>query len=144
MEPDNRVASGCQPLQPVAVQPATLPRKPQPLPKELDAILLKHSKVFSDDLFKLQRARKTKAQLDKDFKVFDESDGYTDTHKPAKTSLTFAELDLQFEDATAQAHDITVTIPMGATRREAIVAFHRAYTSFWLRNHRDAQADRVH
>ena len=134
----------------VAATPV-VPQQPQQsqevefvIPPELDKEILKCTRQFKDDVLKLVRAKKRLAKLHGDANVFSGDDSsYPKSHSAFKSQVSFAELDNAVNDAAMSPVSITIEIPQGTTRREAMRKVHRQCAVFQNAMQLEAQLDHV-
>ena len=116
----------------------------QSIPPELDKIILSRTRSFKHAVFTLARARTYSSKLAEAEGVFNgDNTSYPKSQKQFRSPISFAELDLPLEAASSGDHLVTITIPAGSSRREAMRLVHRESAKHFNTVLLEAQSDRI-
>jgi len=110
------------------------------IPEVLDKFILKKTREYRDNVFKLAKSLKFKETLDAQRYVFENTTSdYPKGYTAFRSQSSFAELDAPLNDSAMEEWVFEVKIPQGTSRREAMRLVHRESTAFLNRASCEAQ-----
>lgn len=100
------------------------------VPQDVLALIEKRGRELKDNILKHARAQRSLAKAQTDFEML-KNNRYPSGSRPFKSSLTFIEHDSAFDRCVTEPHTISIVIPVGATRRDALAKFHIEAATFY-------------